>query len=104
MHQIRLLHPTPRIWIDEVEEKFPLFLADHAANERKAAASCMLLVVQYPDQLSLVQTAARIAEEEMGHFRQVFLRMKRLGIPLQPDEKDPYVAGLLSKVREKSAE
>lgn len=86
-------------WIEAVKENFHLFLADHAANERKAAASAMALVVQYPDRISLVETASRIAEEELRHFRQVFRRMRKMGAPLLPDEKDPYVGAFAKEIR-----
>lgn len=85
-------------------ENFPLAVADHASNERKAAATCMNLVVQYPDRLSLVTTAARIAQEEIQHFQMVFDRMKKAGFPLQPDEKDLYARKLIQSVRAKGEE
>jgi tRNA 2-(methylsulfanyl)-N6-isopentenyladenosine37 hydroxylase len=95
----RLLYQTDPIWVEKVHQNFPLFLADHAANERKAAASAMLLVVQYPDKPSLVSTAARIAEEEIEHFRLVFQKMQEMNAPLLPDEKDDYVNRLHTHIR-----
>src|SRR6185436_8590854 len=102
--KLQLLYQTPEIWVKKVLENFPLFLADHAANERKAAAAAMSLVVQYPDRPSLVACAARVAEEEIAHFRQVLGRMLELGIPLLPDEKDPYVVALRQGIRSKGEE
>ena len=96
---ILLLYPTDPHWVEEVLKHFPLFVADHAANERKAAAAAMEFVVRYPDRISLVSVAARIAEEEIHHFRLLFDRMKKEGIPLRPDEKDLYARELLSQVR-----
>jgi tRNA-(ms[2]io[6]A)-hydroxylase len=90
---------TDPVWVERVLADFPRFVADHAANERKAAATAMDFVVRYPGRLSLVTTAARIAQEEISHFRAVFDRMKRAGYTLQPDEKNPYVGKLLSEVR-----
>lgn len=80
-------------------ENFPLFVADHAANERKASSMCMDFVVRYPDHPSLVTTAVRIAQEELQHFRQVYRLMKKFGYPLLPDEKDVYINYLLKEVR-----
>ncbi|MCB0326374.1 MAG: hypothetical protein KDD52_02035 [Bdellovibrionales bacterium] len=97
--QFTLRSKTSSDWIQKVEENFPLFIADHAANERKAAATAMDFVVRYPNHLSLVETAARIAHEEIGHFRQVHELMMKEGHPLLPDEKDVYVRHLLSHVR-----
>jgi len=79
-------------------------VADHAANERKAAATAMNLVVQYPDRLHLVSTAARIAQEEIKHFRMVFERMKKHGIPLRPDEKDSYTRELIKQICSKGVD
>ncbi|MEZ4704063.1 MAG: tRNA isopentenyl-2-thiomethyl-A-37 hydroxylase MiaE [Bdellovibrionota bacterium] len=91
--------PTSSDWIQKVEENFPLFIADHAANERKAAATAMDFVVRYPNHESLVKTASQIAQEEISHFREVFALMVQEGYPLLPDEKDVYVRILLSQVR-----
>jgi len=104
INDLPLLWKTELRWVDAVIKHFPLFLADHAANERKAAASSMEFVVRYPDRVSLVITASRIAQEEISHFRKVFGRMRKLHIPLQPDEKDLYVGKLLQNIRSKSDE
>ncbi len=90
--------------MEAAQKNFHLFLADHAANERKAASVAMDLIVQYPDRHSLVRTAGRIAEEEIAHFRMVHERMLRLGAPLIPDEKDVYVRHLRSEIRPTSDE
>lgn len=96
---IELLYHTDPSWVEGVVKDFPKFLADHAANERKVAATCMDFVVRYPDRLSLVAVASKVAQEEIAHFRQVFDRMQKIGAKLLPDEKDEYVARVLSHVR-----
>ena len=102
--ELPLLYKTDFAWVDLVHKDFHLFLNDHAANERKAAAAAMALVVQYPDRESLVTTAARVAEEEILHFRQVFQRMKQIGATLLPDERDEYVNKFRKCVRSRGEE
>jgi len=99
LEQFPLVGKTSPLWIQKVIENFPAFVADHAANERKASAMCMDFVVRYPDHPSLVTTASRIANEELAHFRLVFEEMKKYGYPLLPDKRDVYIRLLLEKVR-----
>lgn len=99
-----LLSSTSPAWIESVLENFALFISDHAANERKAAATCMDFVVRYPNHHSLVVTASRIAEEELSHFRDVFEIMRNHGYELLPDEKDAYVMKLREHTRHTSRE
>lgn len=99
LHQFSLQSQTPSDWFHKVLENFPLFVADHAANERKASAMCMDFVVRYPDHPDLVTTATRIALEELHHFQMVYQEMKKYGFPLLPDQKDPYIRALLQHVR-----
>ncbi|HMQ10802.1 MAG TPA: tRNA isopentenyl-2-thiomethyl-A-37 hydroxylase MiaE [Oligoflexia bacterium] len=87
---IPLKHHTSQQWVEAVLNDFPLFLADHASNERKAASIAMELVVRYPDKLSLVAVAVQIAQDEIEHFALVFEKMRELGYPLRPDEKCRY--------------
>ncbi|MCB1197165.1 MAG: hypothetical protein KDK51_02235 [Deltaproteobacteria bacterium] len=99
LEQFPLIGKTSSAWMEKVVANFPLFVADHAANERKACAMCMDFVVRYPDHPSLVTTASRIAAEELSHFRMVYEEMKKYDYPLLPDEKDVYIRKILSHVR-----
>ena len=102
--ECKLLISTSPEWGEAVLKNFHIFVSDHAANERKAAATCMDFVVRYPNRLELVSTAARIAEDELSHFREVFEHMKKYGYELLPDEKDVYVAYLRQYTRGPSEE
>lgn len=102
--EFKLLCPTSPDWIQSVLQNFHIFISDHAANERKAAATSMDFVVRYPNHHSLVTTASRIAEEELSHFRDVFEIMKANGYELLPDEKDLYVMNLRQHTRSAGAE
>lgn len=86
-------------WLEAVTNDFDSFLIDHAANERKASANALSLVVHYPDQGLLVDTLIEIAREELDHFQQVYQWMKRRNLTLGRDEKDPYVNQLLKATR-----
>ncbi len=85
-------------------KNFSIFISDHAANERKAAATSMDFVVRYPNHHSLVATASRIAEEELSHFRDVFDMMVANGYEILPDQKDIYIAHLREHTRHTSKE
>lgn len=103
-NEFKLQSETSPAWIKSVLANFHIFISDHAANERKAAATCMDFVVRYPNHHSLVQTAARIAEEELSHFRDVVDIMHKNGYELLNDEKDVYVMKLREFTRHTSRE
>ena len=86
-------------WINTVLGDFDSFLADHAANERKASSMAMSLVAHYPDRDQLVTRMIDLALEELNHFRQVVRLMQERGLHMPPDEKDPYVNELRTHVR-----
>ncbi len=77
-------------WLTRVNENFNVFLADHASNERKAAALAMEFISRYPDKPSLIMTATRIAQEEIEHFRMVFELLKSMNFSLLPDVRNEY--------------
>jgi len=89
---------TPE-WVDCVLKDFNPFLADHASCERKASAVGMSFVVRYPDRPGLLEPMISFAREELDHFHQVYRIMVKRGVPLTPDEQDPYVNALMKEVR-----
>jgi tRNA-(ms[2]io[6]A)-hydroxylase len=74
-------------------------LADHAHCEKKAAASALKLVADHPDRPEQVRALARLAQEELSHLLAVHMEMARLGVPLTPDDGDPYAQALVRLVR-----
>jgi tRNA-(ms[2]io[6]A)-hydroxylase len=78
---------------------FDTFLIDHAACERKAAATGMSFVVRYPDRAALLDPLVTFAREELAHFHQVVKLLLARGLTPTPDTEDTYVAGLLRHVR-----
>jgi tRNA 2-(methylsulfanyl)-N6-isopentenyladenosine37 hydroxylase len=91
-------------WLPVVLADFDHFLIDHAACERKASATGLAFVVQYPDRRSLVQAMILFAQEELEHFRLVSEVIYQKGLQLLADEKDLYVVQLMKHVRSRGEE
>jgi tRNA-(ms[2]io[6]A)-hydroxylase len=75
-------------------------LADHAHCEKKASASAIALINDYPEDDSLVLAMARLAEEEIGHFREVHELLRARGVALTRDRGDPYARRLMGLLRQ----
>jgi tRNA-(ms[2]io[6]A)-hydroxylase len=90
---------TPEQWLTVVFADFDSFLLDHAACERKAAATGMSFVVRYPDRSALIEPLIEFAREELEHFQIMYRIIHARGLRLADDYKDPYVNGLRSQVR-----
>ncbi len=96
---IDLLVKTSDKWLSAVLADFDVFLADHANCERKASALAMSMVVKYPDRRLIVPRLIDLAQEELGHFAQVYALMESRGIGLARDGQDPYVNELIDMMR-----
>jgi len=94
-----LRQSTPLAWLDHVFADFDAFLLDHAACERKAAATGMSFVVRYPDRAPLVEPMIEFAREELEHFHIMYRVIARRGLTLADDYKDPYVNALRGECR-----
>jgi tRNA-(ms[2]io[6]A)-hydroxylase len=90
---------TDPAWLPLALERLDEVLLDHAHCEKKAAAQAMSLLATYPDRVHLVQRMARLAQEELAHFRQVFDRCLARGLTLPRDHGDPYARKLRKLVR-----
>jgi len=90
---------TPPEWLEVVFADFDSFLLDHAACERKAAATGMSFVVRYPDKSELIEPMIEFAREELEHFQIMYRVVHARGLVLADDYKDPYVNALRSQVR-----
>lgn len=91
--------PTDPRWLEVALADFDRVLLDHAHCEKKAAAQALSLVASYPDRARLVQRLTRLAQEELGHFRQVYDRLLARGLTLERDKGDPYAQGLRAHLR-----
>jgi tRNA-(ms[2]io[6]A)-hydroxylase len=96
---LHLRTPTSPAWLQAVLADFDAFLLDHAACERKAAASAMSFVVRYPDRTALLDPVIALAREELEHFHQVYRWIAARGLRLAADTKDEYAGALLGHVR-----
>jgi tRNA 2-(methylsulfanyl)-N6-isopentenyladenosine37 hydroxylase len=99
---VQLKVPTSPLWIEAVLKDFDSFLLDHAACERKASSTAMALLLHYPDRRELVSAMIELAQEELAHFGQVYVRVAQRGLVLSPDAKDLYVNGLTREFRQGS--
>jgi tRNA-(ms[2]io[6]A)-hydroxylase len=94
-----LRRKTPPAWLTVIFADFDAFLLDHAACERKAAATGMSFVVRYPDKTALIEPLIEFAREELEHFSIMVRIIHARGLILADDYKDPYVNALRSQVR-----
>jgi tRNA-(ms[2]io[6]A)-hydroxylase len=90
--------PHADAWLAVVLANTDQLLVDHAHCERKAAATAMSLVARYPEHDVLVTAMGELAQEELGHFREVHEHIVSRGLSLGPDLGDPYAKDLVSQV------
>lgn len=96
---MRLFVSTPNDWAQTALADLDGFLLDHAACERKAFSSAMMLVSKYRDKQELVTAMIELAREELEHFHDVYLLIVERGLCLAAHEKDRYAQRLLCHVR-----
>lgn len=90
---------TDRRWVAVALADLDRTLADHAHCEKKAAATAMKLVSDYPGHAGQVRALARLAQEEQRHFFAVLNELFRRGATLPPDGGDLYAQRLLRLAR-----
>ena len=88
--------PTDPRWTDLASVSLEEILTDHAFCEQKAATQCISLIQKYPHLEDIVNALAPIVTEEWGHFRMVWVEMKKRGYHLGRQRKDEYVNLLLA--------
>ncbi len=91
--------PTPDGWLPVALADLAATMRDHLHCERKAVASALSLLHQYPERTDLVRALSRLAYEESRHVMQVATRLRRRGIVLTPDHGDLYAQRLRKLVR-----
>ncbi|RYY91603.1 MAG: tRNA-(ms[2]io[6]A)-hydroxylase [Chitinophagaceae bacterium] len=95
--------PTDPRWVDLAALSLEDILTDHAWCEQKAAATCISIIQRFSDRAELVAALAPIVTEEWGHFRLVLAELKKRGLRLGRQRKDPYVNALLEFVQKGGA-
>ncbi|GAA4329693.1 tRNA-(ms[2]io[6]A)-hydroxylase [Flaviaesturariibacter amylovorans] len=88
--------PTDPRWVNLAALALEDILTDHAWCEQKAAVTCISLLQHYSDREALVFALAPVVTEEWGHFRLVLAELKKRGLKLGRQRKDPYVNALLA--------
>ena len=87
----RLKLPTDPRWVNIVEKNIEEILTDHAYCEQKAATNAITIVVKFPEKTELVNAMLELAQEELGHFKQVHDKLTERGFVLGRERKDEYV-------------
>ncbi|HAQ69625.1 tRNA-(ms[2]io[6]A)-hydroxylase [Salibacteraceae bacterium] len=99
---LRLKLPTDPRWVNIAEKNITEILTDHAFCEQKAASAAISIIVQFPEYPDLVDAMTDLAREEMEHFQRVHDQLKKRGLQLGYERKDPYVGDLRTFFKDKS--
>jgi tRNA-(ms[2]io[6]A)-hydroxylase len=95
-----LREATPAAWAEAAWADPESLLSDHAHNEKKAALTALSLVHAFTGHPKIPLLLARLAEEELNHFRRVLEALAEFGWTLRPDGGSAYAKGLLAHVGE----
>jgi len=85
---------TPAAWAEAALANPAALLSDHAHNEKKAALNALNLSQSFADSPRASVLLARLAEEELNHYRRVLEALLGFGWPLQPDQGNAYAKAL----------
>jgi tRNA-(ms[2]io[6]A)-hydroxylase len=98
---LRLKLATDPRWVNVAEKNIEEVLTDHAFCEQKAASAAISFIVQFPEYPDLVDAMTDLAREEMEHFQRVHDHLKKRGMQLGRERKDPYVHDLRDFFKQK---
>ncbi len=95
-----LLCSTPDLWIEQAvkPENQPVLLIDHCHCEKKAASTAMSLIGKYSERADLLMKMSKLAREELRHFEQVLIIMKKREVKFAPLSASRYAKGLLKHI------
>ena len=85
---------TPAAWAEAALADPEGLLSDHAHCEKKAALAALSLLHAFPGEPRPALLLAKLAEEELTHFRRVLEALQRFGWGLRPDGGNRYAQGL----------
>src|SRR5450631_2835044 len=85
---------TPAAWALAAMADPAALLSDHAHNEKKAALNALNLSQSFVDLPRGSVLLARLAEEELNHYRRVLEALQTFGWKLQPDAGNAYAKAL----------
>ncbi|MBS1765918.1 MAG: tRNA-(ms[2]io[6]A)-hydroxylase [Acidobacteria bacterium] len=87
---------TPSAWALAALADPEGLLSDHAHCEKKAALAALSLLHAFPGESRPALLLARLAEEELNHFRRVLEALQRFGWGLRADGGNRYAQALLA--------
>jgi len=85
---------TPTAWAEAALADPAALLSDHAHNEKKAALNALNLSLSFADSPRASVLLARLAEEELNHYRRVLEALQQFGWLLRPDGGNAYAQAL----------
>lgn len=85
---------TPAAWVEAAMADPAALLSDHAHNEKKAALSALNLSQSFPSAPRAAVLLARLAEEELSHYRRVLEALQGFGWTLRSDRGNGYAQAL----------
>lgn len=88
--------PTDPRWIEVAEMNIEEILTDHAYCEQKAATNAISNIVRFPDYPEVVDAMVKLCHEELSHFSRVHEELKKRGLTLGRERRDPYVLELMN--------
>jgi len=91
---LALRFKTPTGWAQVAVADPAALLSDHAHCEKKAALNALNLSLSMGDSPRAAGLLARLAEEELNHFRRVLEALQGFGWTLRPDVGNAYAQGL----------
>lgn len=87
--------PTDPRWASIAEMNIEEILTDHAYCEQKAATNAISNIVRFPDYPDVVDAMVTLCQEEISHFARVHDELKKRGLKLGRERRDPYVLDLM---------
>lgn len=85
---------TPAAWAEAALADPAALLSDHAHCEKKAALQALNLSQAFADAPRASVLLARLAEEELNHYRRVLEALQAFGWALRPDTGNAYAQAL----------
>lgn len=91
---LELRYETPAEWAAAALQDPEGLLSDHAHCEKKAAVTALNLSLTLTDNPRASVLLARLAEEELNHYRRVLELLQAGGWSLRPDAGNAYATAL----------
>ena len=90
--------PTSRTWVEAVVADPVAALVDHAHCEMKAATTALMMAARYAAFPDVADAMLALARQEIAHYEQVAVELRRRGVHPEPHGADPYAKALRAHV------